>query len=226
MTDADVDGSHIRTLILTFFYRMMPEVIDRGYLYLAQPPLYRVSVKRSDRYLQNDAELNSYLVERVVIDREVRIEHTGTVYTGEHLRELMMRIFGYRDHMDRLERRGFDRRIIRALANAGFRKDKLLESEESFAPIREKLEASGYEVEYIGINEEHSLCRFRITRRIDGLIQETVASDYLLELGDYRKLFDINEKLEDLRTPPFSVTEKGKEGEKIYNTKEEKLNGL
>ena len=88
MTDADVDGAHIRTLLLTFFYRQMPEIIENGYLYIAQPPLYKVSKGRSERYLKDDAEQETYLIGEGTTG-EVLVLQDGEQMGGEDLRQLV-----------------------------------------------------------------------------------------------------------------------------------------
>ncbi len=87
MTDADVDGAHIRTLLLTFFYRQMPELIDRGYLYIAQPPLYKVERGKSVTYLKDQSELEQYLIDAGAKDSSLTLE-SGSVITGEDLKRL------------------------------------------------------------------------------------------------------------------------------------------
>ncbi|GAB4257135.1 MAG: DNA topoisomerase (ATP-hydrolyzing) subunit B [Deferrisomatales bacterium] len=212
MTDADVDGSHIRTLLLTFFYRMMSEVIENGYLYLAQPPLYRVVKRKEERYLQDDAELNRLLVEEAVADHVVRIGHSGRVYSGAHLRELMMRIFDYRFHLQRLERRGYDRGVLRVLVNNGLKETRTLRSPEEFTAVARALEARGYTVEARGMDEEHSVARFFASKSVEGRTYSSWITYELVDSADYRNLYRVNQTLEDLREPPFFIVKKNGSG--------------
>ena len=117
MTDADVDGAHIRTLLLTFFYRQMPELIDRGHLYVAQPPLYKVAKGRSEVYLKDDMALDTYLIESGLTDAVLE-EAGGTQHAGAELRELVEKARRMRRYIDALPAR-YNRSLVEDLALAG-----------------------------------------------------------------------------------------------------------
>ena len=116
MTDADVDGAHIRTLLLTFFYRQMPEIIERGHLYIAQPPLYKVAKGRSEVYLKDDSKLDDYLVDAGI--GLMRLETAEGPRSGEDLRTLADHARRMRSLMAYVPRR-YDPAIIEALALTG-----------------------------------------------------------------------------------------------------------
>nr|WP_209722258.1 MULTISPECIES: DNA topoisomerase (ATP-hydrolyzing) subunit B [Asticcacaulis] len=104
MTDADVDGAHIRTLLLTFFYRQMPEIIDKGYLYIAQPPLYKVAKGKSSRYLKDDSELDAYLIEEGISDAVLELR-TGERIVGNDLDAQVRAAKSFKSSVDRLSTR-------------------------------------------------------------------------------------------------------------------------
>ncbi|MBI5190515.1 MAG: DNA topoisomerase (ATP-hydrolyzing) subunit B [Nitrospirae bacterium] len=119
MTDADVDGAHIRTLLLTFFYRQMPALIERGYLYIAQPPLFKVKKGKSERYIKNEPGLEEYLIEQASEDFMLKVPEAlspdGVLKDGQ-LMEVIKKLSTYEKVLHRFERKKKDTEIIRALS--------------------------------------------------------------------------------------------------------------
>src|SRR5688572_11361440 len=135
MTDADVDGSHIRTLLLTFFYRQMREIVDSGYVYIAQPPLFRAKRGRSETFIRDERQLEAWLIRRAVESRTVVLPD-GSEITGTALEQKLEKLITFRKLLQVVERRGPTRDVIIALLDQGFRG-----SEKAFFTDRDRLQA-------------------------------------------------------------------------------------
>src|SRR5206468_8362219 len=105
MTDADVDGSHIRTLLLTFFYRQLPKIIENGYVYIAQPPLFRAKRGKSETYIKDERELDAFLIRRATEARIVRIPAKGIEISGGELEKLLHKMIAHQKLLHVVERR-------------------------------------------------------------------------------------------------------------------------
>jgi DNA gyrase subunit B len=119
MTDADVDGSHIRTLLLTFFYRQLPSVIESGFIYIAQPPLFRVKRGKAETYIKDERELEAYLIRRAAEARVLRIPDRGIDIAGPELEKVLQKMMTQQKYLNLVERRGHSREIVEALLASG-----------------------------------------------------------------------------------------------------------
>ena len=117
MTDADVDGSHIRTLLLTFFFRQMPEVIERGYLYIAQPPLFKVKKGKSENYVKDEKGLSQVLVEQGTDKQEVMIQNKGPAISGKKLVDFVNHLIQFRDYCNTVAKNNIPTELLSVLVN-------------------------------------------------------------------------------------------------------------
>ena len=119
MTDADVDGSHILTLLLTFFFRQMPQLVERGHLYIAQPPLYKVKRGRKELYLRNETALQNYLLEEGTEEMTLFLENGARSYTGKQIIPILRQLVEFRTLLDKLVRKGVSEEILRLMLRLG-----------------------------------------------------------------------------------------------------------
>jgi DNA gyrase subunit B len=209
MTDADVDGSHIRTLLLTFFYRQMPEVIRRGYLYIAQPPLYKVKKGKKEQFLKDDEALSRYLRDAGVDGLLLRTE-SGVPVSGEPLRRLIDDLGRFRALLHKLSRK-LDERVVEAFVRtAGISRDDLGSPDKlsaAEAAIRAYLGAKypdfGSLEASVERDEEHGGYSLVVVSRKAATQLRTVFDFAFLASGDYEKLREIESGVAALGKPPF-----------------------
>jgi DNA gyrase subunit B len=199
MTDADVDGAHIRTLLLTFFYRQMPQVIERGYLYIAQPPLYKASKGKSIRYLKDDPELDAYLVDEGVDGATLDLA-SGERLAGQDLLELVQAARGAKANIERLSSRAPAFAIEQAALAGLFAPDADLATRAATAADRLNLYAEEGDGAWTGEPGEQGAVVFARTRRA---VKETIVlEEQLIRSLDARRLAERAAAFEGLFESP------------------------
>ncbi len=193
MTDADVDGAHIRTLLLTFFYRQMPEVIEKGYLYIAQPPLYKAERGKSERYLKDDADLDEYLIDQGVAGQTLILE-SGEQIAGADLRQRVKDAVAFRATLQRLALRA-PGDIVEQAALAGVLKQGAGEAEAQAAADRLNRIAEEGEDTWQGRFADET---FVFTRMVRGVEEKAALDPQLLATPDARRLAERAEGLRAL----------------------------
>jgi len=216
MTDADVDGSHIRTLLLTFFYRQMPELLEKGHIYIAQPPLYGIKHGKSINYLKNEHEMEEYLMKRATEGVVIVAEKSGRQYSGPQLVKLMRGVHEQTTVFEKLNRRLQDKNLLNrvlqfvagegGLLSSGFSLKQLFKDEEVLAELGRVLEQIGYESTVL-VDEEHGLRSLVADNKSNG---NRVSLNWeFLSSAEWQRLFELYSELVPLEKPPLTVKENG-----------------
>ncbi len=192
MTDADVDGSHIRTLLLTFFFRQMPELVERGHLFIAQPPLYKAKRGKKEIYLKDEAALLDYLLDEGVEGITVQMEKSGKVLRGKQIIPMLRNIIDYNAHFEKMVHKGVHSEVLKV-----FVKGKIQNGFADMAdlePLSKKLKEAEPRADF-KVMQEPARILFTlgdIRARIDQTILENLSShEYKLLLQAYRQVEEI-----------------------------------
>jgi DNA gyrase subunit B len=213
MTDADVDGAHIRTLLLTFFYRQMRDIIDQGYLYIAQPPLYKVSRGKSEQYLKDERALDDYLIE-AGLDECVFRAASGDERAGADLRALVETARSIRHVLNNLHSR-YNRKVVEQAAIAGVLRAEIFgdvdKANAAADYIAKRLDALADEVERGWTGRFVEGEGFHFERTVRGVKDVAVLDHALLGSVDARKLDEYAPRLQDAYARPGMLRRKDSE---------------
>ncbi len=218
MTDADVDGAHIRILLLTFFYRQMPEIVEKGYLYIAQPPLYRVTAGKKETFIKDEYKFQDFILNRAVEKRE--LSSPIETLKGQKLANLVKNLVAYQNQIDRFTRRGYPKTLWEALlsflADSGIRFNDYGWTQELALYLKE----NGQEIEGPEFDEEHNDYFLFLTLVQNGKHKIRLGQE-LMKKDDMRRLFQLYKLLQPLKATPYEL----KHNEKTLEakTKEELL---
>lgn len=224
MTDADVDGSHIRTLLLTFFYRQMPELIERGHIYIAQPPLYKVKRGKQERYVKDDNELNAYLMEMALKDANLSLVEGAAPISEDALETLAGDYFRVTSRFDRMERYA-SRQALEALINFEPINPEDIRDERKMRELGELLADSlnmdldsteRYELSMREREEGHSLV---LTRWLHGNEQVETIDPLFFTTSDYQHISELSQKLHGLFKPGATIS-RGQKSSPVSTFKE------
>ena len=211
MTDADVDGSHIRTLLLTFFFRHMQELIKRGHVYIAQPPLYLIKKGKTQKYIKDDKEFTREILRRATENLSVEIDSSSVIPTrleGAELRSFLITLDEFQQIFRRMERRVRDPRVVEALANIDFKVDTKADFQEkaNLEPLVAALTAAKVTAR-IEREEEHEAWKVMYHDPMNA--ERGITIDLALQ-PEFRRMRTIARQVSKFNRPPFKVLKEGK----------------
>ncbi len=216
MTDADVDGSHILTLLLTFFFRQMTELVERGYLYIAQPPLYKIKRGRKEQYLKNEAALQNYLLEEGTDAMVLTLDNGERTLRGKQIIPLLRQVIDFKSVFDKVVRKGINDELLRMLLNVNAKGaiEELGDLETYFVKIQAKIPDFEYKITEDRVTVKIGNLHIRLDRHS---LEVLTSHEYALLLDNFKKM------RQAIGTGEATVSSEGKEffitedAEKILN---------
>jgi DNA gyrase subunit B len=199
MTDADVDGSHIRTLLLTFFYRQMAPLIDRGHIFIAQPPLFRAKRGRTETYIKDERELENYLIRRAVESRVAKLADGSEVF-GDTLQRYLQRMMAYRKLLQQVTRRGNPPEIVASLLQFDARDKTFFEQRDQLDVIAARMTTPNRNV-IVSRDDEHNAFELSIEDRSQGYPRRYKMGVDFITSGEYRTLHAAYREIQDMKFP-------------------------
>lgn len=218
MTDADVDGSHIRTLLMTFFYRQMPQLIEKGYLYIAQPPLYKISKGKSFQYLRDEREFEKYIIKKISEEFQIKVSRQKDLIKGEKFRRFFRGIIAKKHYIQILEKKNFPFFLIKILLENEAKDIEFLRRPRRLENIQNLLNEKGI-ISVLSEDEEYGLYELAVNFQVNGMNVSCSVNIDLVKSVEYRNLFKIHKDLEKYK-PPFQVLS---DSEKVKIENESKL---
>src|ERR1700684_1948659 len=204
MTDADVDGTHMRTLFLTFFSRHMRELIEKVNIYIAQPPLYRVKRGKMDRYIRDEREFARELMKRATEEHTVKGKN-GKSLEGADLTTFLLNVQEYGQVAAKLRRRLQEPKLVELLAESGLEKKTDFEDKKALEKLLKEVEKAKLKLEgKVAFDEEHSLYEIQFGPPHNQKVNWALAST-----ADYKRLRGLAKQIEEFNKPPFTVARNG-----------------
>jgi DNA gyrase subunit B len=204
MTDADVDGSHIRTLLLTFFFRHMKELIDRGHIYIAQPPLYRVKRGKSERYIRDENDFAHELMKRATEDHTVKAKE-GVSLEGASLTKFLLNVQEFTAATTKLARRLHDPMLVDILVESGLEKKTDFEEKKPLEKLLKEVEKAKLKLEgKVIFDEEHSLYELHF-----GPPRNQKINWALVSTAEYKRMRGLAKSIDEFNKPPFTIQNNG-----------------
>ncbi len=207
MTDADVDGSHIRTLLMTFFYRHMKTLVEQGFVYIAQPPLYKITRGREILYLKDERAYEKWLVKKISEDFKVRVKGRKEIFEGEKFRKIFLRIMQKRSFIQFLERKGYPFFLIEMLIREEVSGLAYLQDKKKVKRLQGLIEARGLAVTP-GWDEEYEAHELAVKFGVNGLSVTVKIGRDLIDSAEFKALVKIYAELAEF-VAPFEVLSDG-----------------